>query len=199
MVKLLIATGNEGKLKEFRELLKNTEFSLFSLNNFNVRAIAETGLTFMENAELKASGYALQTNHWTLADDSGLEVKALGGAPGVLSARYSGSNPTDRENNKMLIDNLAQTADIKRLARFVCAIAVSDPTGQIRFRSRGNCVGRISFEEKGENGFGYDSVFIPDGFNQTFGELDSAVKQDLSHRSKAIRKIINKMAGISVF
>ncbi len=190
IVKIVVATTNEGKLRELCELLDNSRFELLSLKQFDVNEVSETGATFAENADRKASGYAGQTGYWTLADDSGLEVKALGGAPGVRSARYLGEDSSDSENVEKVLQEVAQTKDKQRLARFACAISVSDPNGNVRFRAEGFCDGSLSNQPRGTNGFGYDPIFIPDGYRKTFGELDSALKQRLSHRAIAFKKII---------
>ena len=196
MLEIIIATSNSGKVKELRELLDNIPVSLVGLNKFIVEDVEETGATFQENADLKATLYAKQTSGWTIADDSGLEVFALNGAPGVWSARYSGIGSSDQENYEKLLTELAQTGDKQRLARFVCTVSISNPRGEIQFRSQGFCNGSISHGPKGSNGFGYDPVFIPEGFYKTFGELDEAVKHKLSHRAKALKKIIEYLRDI---
>lgn len=189
--KLLIATKNQGKVVELRELLAGFRFELVSLDQFpEVVEINETGLTFVENARLKASGYARQTSLMSLADDSGLMVDALGGRPGVLSARYGGSKTSFAEKKSMLLNEIRTSGRSERTARFVCSIAIADANGEILFTADGVCEGRIAEGESGTGGFGYDPLFIPDGFDQTFGELGAAVKQTLSHRSKAFQQII---------
>jgi XTP/dITP diphosphohydrolase len=190
-MKLLVATNNTGKIKELNELLADLPVQLFGLNNFeNIFEPAETGQTFAENAGLKANSYALQTGFWALSDDSGLEVAALGGAPGVFSARYGGENATDAERISKLLDEMSAAKDESRRARFVCAIAISDKKGDIKFLSEGICEGKIAFKPSGTNGFGYDPIFIPDGFEQTFGELSSTIKHQISHRARANQKIM---------
>src|SRR5690606_34613020 len=136
-----------------------------------------TGRTFRENAELKARAYAAACGEWTLADDSGLEVSALGGRPGVYSARYSGENATAASNNAKLLAELSETPPSGRTARFVCVIAVADPDGNIVFAAEGECAGTIARESRGSGGFGYDPLFVPNGHYGTFGELDAGVKQ----------------------
>ncbi|CAN5704535.1 XTP/dITP diphosphatase [soil metagenome] len=190
MLELLAATKNAGKIKELKESLLNLHICFRDLNEFpNVIEVEETGGTFTENAVLKAQSYALQTKLWALADDSGLEVEALGGAPGVFSARYAGENATNEEKIIKLLQELNKTRE-ERNARFVCAIAISDEKGEIRFLANGVCAGKIALTPSGTNGFGYDPIFIPDGFEQTFGELSSKTKQKISHRARAIKKII---------
>jgi XTP/dITP diphosphohydrolase len=186
---LLVATGNAGKVRELKELLTDFPVVLRDLSEFpNVFEVEETGATFAENAILKASGYSAQTGFWTLADDSGLEVEALGGAPGVFSARYAGENASDADKIAKLLGELGDTDNLR--ARFVCAMAISDETGEIKFVSEGVCDGKITVNPRGRNGFGYDPVFIPDGFDETFGELSGEVKQKISHRGRAMEKII---------
>lgn len=184
---LLIATRNPGKLAEVQELLSDLPVMLISLADFPQAAeVAETGATFAENAAIKASAYALHTGAWTLSDDSGLEVDGLGGAPGILSARYAGEGARDAERVALLLSELARTPDPQRSARFVCAIAIADPRGSIINLSTGVCEGRIAHAPRGKHGFGYDPVFIPHGYEQTFGELNSEIKQLISHRARAL-------------
>lgn len=185
---LLIATGNKGKVAELRLLLAGLPLRLRDLAEFpRALEVAETGQTFADNAALKARGYALQTGLWTLADDSGLEVEALGGAPGVYSARYGGEGLTDADRVEFLLEKLSGTAAGARRARFVCVIAIADPGGQVRNLSPGTCEGRIVHAPRGKHGFGYDPVFLPDGFERTFGELPAEIKHDISHRARALR------------
>ncbi len=190
-MKLLVATNNKGKIKELNELLTGLPIQIFGLNGIeNVCEPEETGKTFAANACLKANSYALQTGFWALSDDSGLEVEALGGAPGVFSARYAGENATDLQRIIKLLDETAETNDAMRRARFVCAMAIADEKGAIKFMAEGVCTGKLALKPRGENGFGYDPIFIPDGFEQTFGELSSAIKHEISHRARAIEKIM---------
>ncbi len=193
----LVATTNAGKIKELKEMFAGLPFPLRSLREFpQTVEVAETGATFTENAVLKAKGYALQTEHWTLADDSGLEVEALGGAPGVFSARYAGENAGDAEKIEKLLIELNETEDGQRRARFVCAMAVANEKGEIKFIAEGVCSGKIALTARGDNGFGYDPIFVPDGFNQTFGELSRETKQKISHRARAAAKIIRRLRDI---
>lgn len=194
-MKILLATTNDGKVKEFKKMLGELPFELLSLKDFSVREVEETGATFKENSTLKASEYALQTNCWTLADDSGLEVSALDNAPGVYSARYAGQQASDLANTEKLLAELSQTKDKQRLARFVCSISISSDSGEIRFSASGVCHGEISRYPKGTNGFGYDPVFIPKGFEKTFGELDDSEKRKISHRSKAMKQVITFLSA----
>lgn len=184
---LLIATHNQGKVREFAALLSDMPVCLRGLAEFErVVEVAETGATFAENAALKARSYAAQTGLWTLADDSGLEVDALGGAPGIFSARYGGADASDADRIARLLSELAQTNDHARRARFVCAIAIVHPaTGNLDIFT-GTCEGRIAQQPRGANGFGYDPLFIPEGYAETFGELTHATKDLLSHRARAL-------------
>jgi XTP/dITP diphosphohydrolase len=191
MPELVIATKNVGKIKELEKLLADLPVRLRSLNDFaDVIEPEETGMTFSENAILKAHSYAGQTGIPALADDSGLEVEALSGAPGVLSARYAGASATDANRIEKLLREVKETNDANRRARFVCAMAIADAAGETRFVAEGVCGGVIASTRRGANGFGYDPVFIPDGFSETFGELSGDIKQQISHRARASRKII---------
>lgn len=189
--KLLVATGNRGKLKELQTLLTDLPLELLGLGNVGItNEIEETGITFAENAALKASGYSLLAKIPTLADDSGLEVTALNNRPGVLSARYGGTDlPFDQKIGKLL-GELQKTGDTDRRARFVCSIAVANAAGEIVHSSEGVCSGTIANEPRGTNGFGYDPVFIPDGFENTFGELSDGIKGEISHRARAFCQIM---------
>jgi XTP/dITP diphosphohydrolase len=190
-MKLLVGTNNNGKIKELNELLADLPVQIFGLNGFeNIFEPEETGVTFAENSTLKANSYALQTGFWSLSDDSGLEVEALNGAPGVFSARYAGKDATDEQRIAKLLAELAETNNESRRARFVCAMAISDEKGKIMFLTEGICEGKLALKPHGTNGFGYDPIFIPDGFEQTFGELSSTIKHEISHRGRAIAKII---------
>jgi XTP/dITP diphosphohydrolase len=185
---LLIATRNRGKIAELQLLLASLPLRLRNVAEFPAtEEVEETGATFTDNAILKARAYAGQTGLWALADDSGLEVDALGGAPGVFSARYGGAGLTDAERVERLLGELSQCATEKRRARFICVIAIADPQGQIANISMGRCEGLIAHAPRGSKGFGYDPVFVPDGFEQTFGELSPEIKQNISHRALALQ------------
>jgi XTP/dITP diphosphohydrolase len=193
---LLIATRNAGKVREIERLLGDTPVALRSLKDFpDVAEPEETGADFAENAALKAKYYALQTGLPALADDSGLEVEALGGAPGVFSARYGGVDSSDAERTRKLLGEIREIPLENRGARFVCAMALADCKGEIRYLTEGVCAGRIAFEPRGLNGFGYDPVFVPEGFEKTFGELSAEIKQRISHRARATAKIIRYLRG----
>lgn len=192
MLKLIVATRNPGKIREIAEHLKDFPVRLHSLDDFpNIVEPEETGATFAENAALKARYYAAQTGVRALADDSGLEVEALGGAPGVYSARYAGINASDGERIAKLLAEIGDAEN--RRARFVCAMAVADQTGAIEFAAEGVCDGQIALSASGSGGFGYDPIFVPEGFSETFGELPSALKRQISHRKRAIDKIIQQI------
>ncbi len=192
MITLLIATKNRGKVDEIGKMLAELPIQLQDLNNFpDIIEPQETGSTFAENAALKARSYALQTKLWALADDSGLEVEALNGAPGVYSARYAGENASDEDRIEKLLKELKNIRE--RRAGFVCVMAVADETGAIKLTAEGVCSGQIALSASGANGFGYDPIFIPDGFSNTFGELSGDVKQEISHRAQALNKIIQQL------
>ena len=184
---LLVATRNFGKLEELRQLLSDLPFDLYGLERFpGIEGIRETGESFLENASLKAVGYATQTRLLTLADDSGLEVDALGGRPGVFSARYAGEQASDEERTVKLLAELSSVATPKRSARFVSAVAIASSEGQILNVSVGTCDGDIDLAPRGSVGFGYDPIFIPIGYKQTFAELKPEIKNQISHRARAL-------------
>ncbi len=188
---LLLATGNLGKIREMKELFGGLPVELKTLKDFpELPPVDETGITFRENAELKATAYALHTGELSIADDSGLEVEALGGAPGVYSARFAGEGAAYETKMAQLLDQLASTGDATRRARFVCAMAIAAPSGQIVTVRDGVCNGFVAQGPRGSGGFGYDPIFIPEGFVHTFGELDAGVKRHISHRSKAAKMIM---------
>ncbi len=188
---LLVATTNEGKLRELKGLLSDIPVNILGLRDFGyIYDIEETGSTFTENAALKARGYARQAQIMTIADDSGLEVKALNSRPGVMSARYGGHTTGFDKKIAKLLGELELTGDRDRSARFVCSMAFADAEGKLLFSANGICKGVIAKEARGENGFGYDPIFIPDGFDLTFGELKNPIKQKISHRANAFDQII---------
>lgn len=190
MTKLLLATSNQGKIREFTGLLSGLQIQVVGLNEFRVDEVEETGTTFEQNARLKALGYARQTGLIAIADDSGLEVNALNGRPGVLSARYGGSEmPFDRKL-ELLLQEIQQSGCVDRSARFVSAAAIADATGEILLTTEGTCEGSIARDPRGSRGFGYDPIFIPNGYTETFGELADEVKAQISHRARSFREII---------
>lgn len=187
--KLLIATTNRGKLKEYRAMLDGLPFELLSLEDAGITLdVEETGETFEENAILKAKTYAALSGLLTLADDSGLEVDALGGEPGVRSARYAGEGATSRERNELLLRNLAARDGADRSARFRCVIAVASPNGDWVRTVEGSCEGTIAYEMKGETGFGYDPLFIVPEYGAHMAELTMEQKNRVSHRGRAIER-----------
>ena len=196
---LLIATFNKGKLGELRQLLAKLPFAISDLEGFSaIQPILEHGKTFIENASLKASGYAKQTGLLTLADDSGLQVDALKGAPGVLSARYAHEGASDTERTAKLLTDLSHVQGSARTARFVSVIAIADEDGKVINISKGTCEGRIADAPRGTNGFGYDPVFAPDGFDQTFAELQTEVKNRISHRAQALAGACEFLRNLTV-
>lgn len=189
--KLLIATNNAGKVAELVAMLDDVPLDIVGLDHFaGVIEVEENGETFDENARLKAVGYARQAGLAALADDSGLAVDALDGRPGVLSARYGGPDTSFAEKINLLLDELAQTGDKDRTARFVCSMAIAEPNGDILFTANGICDGRIAQKPRGNLGFGYDPIFIPDGYEMTFGELVADEKHRISHRGRAFLQIM---------
>ena len=159
----------------------------------DVVSVPEDGETFAANAVLKAAGYARQLHHWVLADDSGLKVDALGGQPGVISARYAGENATDEDNNLLLLERLGNIPIENRSAQFVCHMALADPEGAIQAESEAACRGRILFDPRGNNGFGYDPLFEIVEYHRSFAEFGPLVKACLSHRARAARLLIPRL------
>jgi XTP/dITP diphosphohydrolase len=190
ITELLVATGNAGKVREMRQLLADLPLRLRGLDEFpTVAEVPETAETFACNARLKARGYAAQTGLWTLADDSGLAVDALNGAPGVYSARYGGAGLTAADRVQFLLKELKDTPENERRARFVCVVMLANPAGEIIFTAEGVCAGRLAFAPRGAGGFGYDPIFLPDGYTQTFGEIPAGVKNTFSHRARALAQV----------
>jgi len=186
---LLVATNNLGKVREFRDLLADlpvpVRISYLAEAGLAIE-VEESGQTFQENARIKALAYATASGLLTLADDSGLEVDALDGAPGVLSARYAGIGASDADRYQKLLSALADLPAGRRSARFRCAVAVAEPDGAV-YTAEGTCEGSIGFEPRGAHGFGYDPIFIVAGSGgQTMAELDPATKNRISHRARAI-------------
>lgn len=189
MIDIVIATRNKNKIKEIMALLDGMPINIFSLDdgNWQIPKIQEDGKTFKENAIKKAKTIARLTGKLTLADDSGLMVDALGGQPGVYSARFAGGDATDRENNLKLLQLMKNIPPDRRGAQFVCVIAVASPEGKVD-AVEGICRGDIGYLEEGGGGFGYDPIFIPTGYNKTFAELSMSVKNKISHRGRALEK-----------
>ncbi|MBN1586964.1 MAG: XTP/dITP diphosphatase [Candidatus Omnitrophica bacterium] len=189
MKELLIATQNRHKVQEIMDLLQGLEIRISSLADYpDVPEIMEDGKTFEENAYKKAFEAAKWRGCWALADDSGLEVDALGGEPGVHSARYSGAGATDGSNNQKLLRDLEGVPEESRTARYVCCLALVSPEGG-KEDVRQTCEGRIALAPRGDGGFGYDPLFYYPEFGRTFGEVSLEDKQKVSHRGKAIRRM----------
>jgi XTP/dITP diphosphohydrolase len=197
-IRLVLGTRNHRKGQEMIELLRppwepNRRLDRLAIGLLDeypeVPEVIEDGATFAANAAKKAAETARALRVWVVADDSGLAVDALGGAPGVHSARYAGTHGDDAANNRKLLDALAQVPGDQRGAAFVCALALADPNGAIRAEAAGACRGRITLELRGRNGFGYDPLFLIPEYHQTFGELSPLVKHQLSHRSRAFARL----------
>ncbi|GGA86098.1 XTP/dITP diphosphatase [Ornithinibacillus halotolerans] len=190
MKELLIATKNKGKAEEFKVFFERYGIIAKSLLDLqeDLPDIEETGETFEENAALKSEGIAKILNIPVLADDSGLVIDALGGKPGIYSARYAGEPKDDKKNIEKVLRELGDLPVEKRTARFVCVLSLSIP-GNSTIYKKGTCEGVIGFEEKGIHGFGYDPIFIPEGYNQTLAELGPDEKNKISHRANAIKQL----------
>ena len=193
MKRIVLATKNKGKIKEMRELLAPMNIEVLSLADFSpVDDAEENGATFAENAMLKARYYFAHTGTLCLADDSGLEVDALGGRPGVYSARYSGEDATDAANNAKVLREMEGIEKDKRTARFRCAMAL---VGEgVELTTDGTCEGTLLTEERGQGGFGYDPIFYVPKFDRTLAEMSSEDKNSISHRGAAVRKMADLIA-----
>ena len=192
----VIGTNNRKKGLELQELLSDFGITIKTLADFPQKIdVVEDGMTFAENARKKASEQAVFLKEWVIAEDSGLCVDALGGAPGIYSARFSDPDATDEKNNRLLLEKLKNVPLDKRTAFYTCSAAVADPTGTIQATSEAYCRGRILFEYQGTGGFGYDPLFEIVEYHQTFGRLHPSIKQAISHRSRAIRMLIPQLAG----
>jgi XTP/dITP diphosphohydrolase len=199
---LVLGSRNRKKCREMAELIapswepsrRLARLELRSLDEYpDAPDVDEDAGTFAGNARKKAAELAVFLGQWVLADDSGLAVDALGGAPGVLSARYAGEPCDDAANNRKLLEVIAQVPDDRRGAAFRCALAVADPSGQVRLEAEGACRGRIIREPRGSSGFGYDPLFLIPEYHQTFGELSPLVKHQLSHRSRAFAQLRSQL------
>ncbi len=195
---LVLGTRNRKKCGEMEALISPSWQPSRLLERLDIRSaldfaavcdVVENADTFAGNARKKASELALALSHWVIADDSGLSVDALGGAPGVFSARFAGEPSDDDANNRKLLEALIDTPDDRRGAAFRCALAMADPSGEVRLESEGACRGRITREPRGRSGFGYDPLFLILEYHQTFGELSPLVKHQLSHRSRAFARL----------
>jgi XTP/dITP diphosphohydrolase len=195
-MRLLIATHNRGKLIEYQEMFADLPVELVTLDDVGIRDdVAEKGATFAENARVKALDYARASGLLTLADDSGLQVDALGGEPGVHSKRYAGANKSDADRIIFLLNKLRDVPPDKRAARFRCAIALATPDGKL-WEAEGTCEGKIAFEPRGENGFGYDPIFQVAARGVRMAELSTAEKNKVSHRAHAAEKARDILAKI---
>ena len=194
--KVVLASGNVGKVREFNQLLGDQHIEVVPQSSFGVPEAEETGLTFVENAILKARNAARHTGLPALADDSGIEVDALNGAPGIYSARYAGAGASDEANLRKLLEALEDVPDAKRGARFQCVIAylrhAEDPTPLI---CQGTWEGRILTAPRGANGFGYDPVFFVPDEDASAAELPAEIKNRLSHRGQALRRLLEALRG----
>ena len=194
MRKIIVATGNEGKMKEIRQILAGDGIEYVSLKDENLQdvEIVEDGTTFEENAVIKARTIAEITGQMVLADDSGLEVDYMDKAPGVYSARFLGEDTSYTVKNNYIIDKLAEAKGEERSARFVCVIACAFPDGKV-ITTRGTIEGQIGYEEKGENGFGYDPIFFLPERGCTTAELPTEEKNKISHRGRALTAMYEKL------
>lgn len=183
----MVATQNPGKIREIREILQDLDYQVISMAelypDFDVE---EDGQSYVENASKKALAAAKLTGRLAIGDDSGLEIKALGGAPGLHTARFGGKSLPQSEKNNRILKSLEGITD--RSARFVCVIVVATPEGRVE-AVEGTCEGSIGFKEQGDGGFGYDPIFVAEGYGKTMAELEPGIKNMISHRAKALRKM----------
>jgi XTP/dITP diphosphohydrolase len=187
---IVLGTRNAKKAEELMDHLAGIPVEFRTLAEFPAAPeVTEDGSTFIENARKKAVTLAHALGHWVLGEDSGLVVDALGGRPGVFSARYSGDGASDESNNRKLLDELSAVPYEKRTAHYVCTAALADPQGNIRAEVEGRCNGRIGTQPRGDQGFGYDPLFIIPEYHKTFGELGLLAKRHLSHRARAIARL----------
>ena len=201
MLTLVLGTNNRKKGIELAELLSPYTIEVRTLADFDQKLdVVENGQTFLDNARKKAVEQAKFLNAWVIGEDSGLCVDALDGAPGVHSARFSAlsedKNSSDEDNNRLLLEKLANVPLEKRTAHYVCTAVLAAPTGTVHGETEGRCRGRILFEHSGEGGFGYDPLFEVIEYHQTFGTLSPSVKQVISHRARAMRKLIPMITKI---
>ncbi len=194
--RIVLASGNAGKVKEINQLLSNQLIQVIAQSEFNVPEIEETGLTFVENAILKARNAARHSGLPAIADDSGLEVDALNGAPGIHSARFAGPAATDQANNDKLLEQLKEVPEAQRSARFQCLLVyLRHPTDPTPLICQGTWEGRILFQPQGENGFGYDPLFFVPDHHCSSAALQPEVKNQLSHRGRALRELLVKLSN----
>lgn len=195
---LVLASRNAKKAREVSEILAPAGFQVVPVTEFpGVPEVEEDGTTFAENAAKKAREVARALNCWVIGEDSGLQVDALNGAPGIYSARFSGPGATDEKNNQRLMQELQNVPPDRRGAGYVCSVALSDPSGVIRIACEGTCRGKILQEAVGGGGFGYDPYFLIPEYHQTFGQLSSVVKHRLSHRARAFEQFLRLLTNLS--
>jgi len=195
---LVLGTANPGKARELAVLLEELGLSVLTLADVaDPLAIDEGADSFVENARRKASQQAAHLRRWVLADDTGLAVDALGGAPGVHTARYAGPGATAEDNRRRLLAELRGLSQERRAARFVCHLALSDPSGTVRAESHGECRGRILDAPRGNLGFGYDALFEVVEYHRTFAELGETAKSLLSHRARAVQRLRSSLTLVS--
>lgn len=196
IMRIIFATGNEGKMREIRMIMSDLGLEILSMKEAGLHAeVDENGTTFEENAVIKAKGIAALCDDIVLADDSGLEIDALNKEPGVYSARYMGEDTSYTIKNMNLVNRLEGVPDEERTARFVCAIAAVLPDGRV-LETKAAMEGRIGYEERGENGFGYDPIFVLPEYGKTTAELSAEEKNKLSHRGKALRLMKEKLMEV---
>ncbi len=192
---MILGTRNHGKIAEFRSLFKGMHIKLLSFYDFpEVPPVVEDGKTFQQNAAKKAKSIAKATGRIAVSDDSGLEVDFLDAVPGVYSARFAGEKATDRDNARKVLKMLDGVPWDKRTARFVCVICASTSRGKTVY-AEGTCTGKISFEMRGSHGFGYDPIFIPDGYQLTMAEMEPELKNKISHRADAMKNFRKVLKG----
>lgn len=195
---IVLASRNRKKTEEVATLLAPAGFRVIPVTEFaDVPEVVEDGDSFAENAAKKATEVAVALNQWVIGEDSGLQVDALQGAPGIYSARFSGENATDEKNNEKLMAELAGIPTEKRTAGYVCSVALSNPDGQVRLAIEGTCRGRITTEPRGSGGFGYDPYFLIPEYHRTFGELSALAKHQLSHRARAFARFIPELQKLA--
>lgn len=198
MEKIVAATQNKGKIREIDEITSKLGFSVISREEAGVPEdfdTDETGTTFEENSQMKAEDIMRITGMSAVADDSGLVVDALGGEPGVYSARYAGEDHDDAANRKLVLKRMEGVPEEERTARFVCVVTLVRPDGS-KTVCRGTVEGHIIEEERGENGFGYDPIFVPEGYDRTFAEMTAEEKNGISHRGNALKALEEKLGNI---
>ncbi len=195
-MKVVLATRNEGKVREIADILAPHGFEVVSLREFpELGEITEDGATFRENAMIKATAVSGHTGLLALADDSGLEVDALDGAPGIYSSRFAGEEKDDQANNHKLLELLSDIPAERRTARFQCVVAIAEPDGWVHI-AEGSCEGVIAEEPRGQRGFGYDPLFYVPAYNRTFAELDPFIKNKISHRAKALEGAVDILSDL---